>query len=163
MENNTSEGIEVFNLGSWVKFETMGPLSDGFDLSKYNNNNDYKNIGNQNDNRTKAITKNNSNIDYLDSNYDSFDDKNVIWLSTVDFPYGGQIVRFDMQSRYFSIYDLNSYESVPVGLAQDDRGKVWSNDHASSLFVELDPLTGKIKTVCDISCINKKYHYPSLL
>jgi virginiamycin B lyase len=35
--------------------------------------------------------------------------------------------------------------TIPLSVAEDEKGRVWTNDHASSLFLMLDPSTGNIK------------------
>ncbi|MBA3749844.1 MAG: hypothetical protein H0X03_02940 [Nitrosopumilus sp.] len=111
-ENNTTKGIKELDLEKIVKFETMGPLSTGYNNSKsgYNNTNDE-----------------------------------ILWLSTVDFPYGGQIVKFDVSTENSTVYNLNNTNSVPISVAEDENGMIWTNDHASSLILMLDPKTGNIK------------------
>ena len=70
---------------------------------------------------------------------------NILWLSTVDFPFGGQIIKFDVSKENFTVYNLNKTKSVPISVAEDEKGQAWTNDHASSLFVMLDPKTGYIQ------------------
>jgi len=116
VEHNTSKGIKEFDLEKKVKFETMGPLSMGF-----NNNNNRNSSSNNNPNN------------------------DILWMSSVNFPYEGQIVKFDISKENFTIYELNNTKSVPISVAEDKKGMVWTNDHASSLILMLDPATGNIK------------------
>jgi virginiamycin B lyase len=69
---------------------------------------------------------------------------NSVWFTAVDFPKGGQIVRFDMDTEKFQIFDLPKGSGVPIGIAEDDKGRLWINDHATNLFFMFDPLTEKI-------------------
>ncbi len=110
-ENNTTKGIKEIDLGTIVEFETMGPLSPGFNNSDGNNNTS----------------------------------EDILWLSTVHFPYDGQIIKFDINTENFTIYRLDKTKSVPISVAEDEKGRVWTNDHSSSLFLMLDPKTGYIK------------------
>ena len=61
--------------------------------------------------------------------------------------YGGQIIKLDALKENFTVYELNKTKSVPISVAEDDKGQVWANDHASSLFLLLDPKTGNIKNL----------------
>lgn len=114
-ENNTTKGIKEFDLSEKVNFDTMGPLSLGFE----------KNGNTHNINRTNK------------------DD--TLWLSAVNFPYDGQLVKFSISNGFFTIYDLNNTKSVPISVVEDENGMIWTNDHASSLFVMFDPQTGFTK------------------
>jgi virginiamycin B lyase len=69
---------------------------------------------------------------------------NTVWFTAVDFPEGGQIVRFDMNKEEFQIFDLPIGSGVPIGIAEDDKGRLWVNNHATNLFFMFDPLTEKV-------------------
>lgn len=69
----------------------------------------------------------------------------ILWLTAVSYPDGGNVVRFDIQSKEFAVYDLPEEAGVPVGIKEDEQGKLWINDHATNLFFMLDPETGSIK------------------
>ena len=114
-ENNTTKGIIEFDLSEKVNFDTMGPL-------------------------TLVIEKNGNAHDINRTNKDD-----TLWLSSVNFPYDGQLVKFSISNRTFTIYDLNSTKSVPISVVEDENGMIWTNNHASSLFVMFDPQTGLTK------------------
>lgn len=84
-----------------------------------------------------------------DRNNDEFNftnnNKERLWFSTVSYPYGGQIVKFDILTENFTVYELGSTKSVPISIIEDKNGIVWTNDHASNLFLSLDTKTGDIK------------------
>jgi virginiamycin B lyase len=67
--------------------------------------------------------------------------KNSVWFTTVTFPEGGNIARFDMDSKEFTFYELPKEAGVPVGIVEDKDGRLWVNDHASNLFFMFDPAT----------------------
>lgn len=116
VKNNTTNGIKEFNLPKTIKFETLGPLS-------------VKSVDNTSENINQTIDDNNERL----------------WFSTVDYPYGGQIIKFDLVKENFTIYSLNSTKSVPISIVEDKNGTLWTNDHASSLFLNFDPKTNTIK------------------
>ena len=99
-------------------------------------------------NTTKGVTEYElKNVDFetmgplkSSSNYDD-----TIWFTTVNFPEGGQVVRFDTNKTEFTVYDLPEGAGVPVGVAEDNRGKLWINDHATNIFFMFDPITGEFK------------------
>lgn len=64
-----------------------------------------------------------------------------VWFTTVTFPEGGQVVKFDMNSKEFTFYELPKEAGVPVGIVEDKAGRLWINDHASNLFFMFDPAT----------------------
>jgi|tagenome__1003787_1003787.scaffolds.fasta_scaffold20954396_3 virginiamycin B lyase len=84
---------------------------------------------------------------FKNTSYSNNNDKanDILWLSTVDFPYGGQIIKVDTTKENFTVYEVNKTKSVPISIAEDDKGQVWANDHASSLFLLLDTKTGNVK------------------
>lgn len=114
-ENNTIKGIKEFDLSEKVNFDTMGPLTLGFEK-----NGNTHNINTTNKDET-------------------------LWLSSVNFPYDGQLVKFSISNASFTIYDLNNTKSVPISIVEDENGMIWTNDHASSLFIMFDPQTGLTK------------------
>jgi virginiamycin B lyase len=69
---------------------------------------------------------------------------NTVWFTAVNFPEGGKIVRFDMNKEQFEIFELPIGSGVPIGIAEDDKGRLWINNHATNLFFMFDPLTEEI-------------------
>ena len=134
VKNNTTMGIREIDLGKRINFETMGPSSMSFSPTDKS--------------KTNTLLERNSNISNVTVNFNDTEEKedaDTMWFSTVDFPYGGQIVKFNMQTQNYTIYDLNKTKSLPISIAQDDKGRVWTNDHASNLFLVLDPKTNQVK------------------
>ena len=64
---------------------------------------------------------------------------NTVWFTTITFPEGGKIARFDMDSKEFAFYELPKEAGVPVGIVEDKDSRLWVNDHASNLFFMFDP------------------------
>ncbi|MGN6348330.1 MAG: Vgb family protein [Candidatus Nitrosocosmicus sp.] len=118
VQNNTTKGITELDLLKYVNFDTTGPISNSF---KY---------------LQSSATNNKSNI---------HDGGNILWFSTVNFPIGGQLVKYDITKKNLTVYDLSDKHTIPLSVAEDEKGRVWTNDHASSLFLMLDPATGFTK------------------
>ncbi|MGN6623762.1 MAG: Vgb family protein, partial [Candidatus Nitrosocosmicus sp.] len=118
VQNNTTKGITELDLLKYVNFDTTGPISNSF---KY----------------LQSSTTNNKS--------DIHDGGNMLWLSTVNFPIGGQLVKYDITKKNLTVYDLSDKHTIPLSVAEDEKGRVWTNDHASSLFLMLDPATGFTK------------------
>src|SRR6476469_323257 len=117
VQSNTTKGISELNLSKQINFDSTGPISNGFGF-------------NQN------IRGNNTNGSIADEN---------LWFSTVNFPIGGQLVKYNIAKKNLTVFDLTSMHTIPLSVAEDEKGRVWTNDHASSLFLMLDPSTGNIK------------------
>jgi virginiamycin B lyase len=118
VQNNTTKGITELDLLKYVNFDTTGPISNSF---KYIHS---------------SATNNKSNIHA---------GGNILWFSTVNFPLGGQLVKYDIAKKNLTVYDLSDKHTIPLSVAEDEKGRVWTNDHASSLFLMLDPATGFTK------------------
>ncbi|MGN6629620.1 MAG: Vgb family protein [Candidatus Nitrosocosmicus sp.] len=118
VQNNTTKGITELDLLKYVNFDTTGPISNSF---KY---------------LQSSTTDNKSDIHY---------GGNILWFSTVNFPIGGQLVKYDITKKNLTVYDLSDKHTIPLSVAEDEKGRVWTNDHASSLFLMLDPATGFTK------------------
>lgn len=116
VKDNTTNGIREFSLPKTIKFETLGPLS------------------------ISSVDSSSKNIDQT-----AVDHNERLWFSAVDYPYGGQIIKFDLSEENFTIYDLNSTKSVPISIIEDKNGLLWTNDHASNIFLNYDPKTNSIK------------------
>lgn len=70
---------------------------------------------------------------------------NTIWFTAVTYPEGGNIVGFNVASKNFTVFDLPEGSGVPIGIAEDDEGILWINDHATNLFFRFDPKTSLVK------------------
>lgn len=70
-------------------------------------------------------------------------DEGSIWFTAIDYPDGGKIVQFDINSKDFAAYDLED-AGIPFGINKDENGRLWVNDHDSNLFFMFDTDTGKV-------------------
>lgn len=116
VQNGSTNGISELNLTKYISFDTTGPLSNNF---AYHN---------QSNNSTAATIS-----------------KNILWFTTVNYPFGGQVVKYDIANNHLTVYDLTNEHTIPLSISEDESGRVWTNDHASSLFLMLDPSTGYTK------------------
>ena len=117
VQSNTTKGISELNLSKQINFDSTGPISNGFGFNQNESSNHTNgNIANEN-----------------------------LWFSTVNFPIGGQLVKYNIAKKNLTVFDLTSRHTIPLSVAEDEKGRVWTNDHASSLFLMLDPSTGNIK------------------
>jgi virginiamycin B lyase len=93
-------------------------------------------------NSTKGITEyeiNQVDFETMGPLTVSSNNNNTVWFTTVTFPEGGKIARFDMDSKEFAFYELPKEAGVPVGIVEDKDSRLWVNDHASNLFFMFDP------------------------
>lgn len=114
--SNTTEGISELDMSKQINFQTMGPISNGYNFSGHNNN-------------TRSA----------DNSGD------VVWFSTAVFPIGGQIIKYDIDNESITIHDINYTHSVPFSIAEDENGTLWANSHIANLFLSLNPNTGAVK------------------
>lgn len=99
------------------------------------------------DNTTSGITE----YPFEDIEYETMgpgliskSNNNTIRFTTVTYPEGGNIVSFDLVSKNFTVFDLPEGSGVPVGIAEDNEGVLWINDHATNLFFRFDPKISQI-------------------
>lgn len=117
VKDNTTNGIKEFNLPKSMKFTTLGPLS------------------------INLVKNNIENVTYANNNNNG----ERLWFSTLNYPYGGQIIKFDLTKENFTVYSLNNTKSMPISVIEDEHGNIWANDHASNLFFMVDTNTDSIK------------------
>jgi virginiamycin B lyase len=82
-----------------------------------------------------------SNTDNINNNNNN---NRVVWFTAVNFPEGGHVVKFNIKSKEFEIFKLPKAAGTPVGIVEDDNGRLWINDHATNLFLMFDPSTKKV-------------------
>lgn len=133
-ENNTTKGIIEYDFKDKIaqKFVTMGPLT----ISK---NETTTNINNN------SFTINTDDRPEVKYKKDQKRSNEIIWFSTMDYPEVGSIVRFDINTKEFDVFELPENTGIPVGIVEDDQGRLWINDHATNLFFMLDPSTKNTK------------------
>ena len=68
----------------------------------------------------------------------------TIWFTAVTYPEGGNLISFNITSNKFTVHELAEDSGVPIGIAEDDAGILWINDHATNLFFRFDPKTSQI-------------------
>ncbi|MGD1838880.1 MAG: hypothetical protein ACPKPY_12595 [Nitrososphaeraceae archaeon] len=68
---------------------------------------------------------------------------NVVWISMLAFGFKGQILKYDISSQSFEIFELQELPS-PVGLAIDEKNNIWISDHGTSIFAQLNSSTGEL-------------------
>jgi virginiamycin B lyase len=68
----------------------------------------------------------------------------TVWFTAVDFPEAGHVIKFDINQKKFEVLRLARGVGVPVGIVEDDKDRLWINDHATNLFFMFEPHTGKV-------------------
>jgi virginiamycin B lyase len=68
----------------------------------------------------------------------------TVWFTAVDFPDSGHVIKFDINQKKFEVLRLAKGVGVPVGIVDDDKDRLWINDHATNLFFMFEPQTGKV-------------------
>ena len=71
-------------------------------------------------------------------------DRNAVWISMLAFQKKGEILRYDVSTKTFKIFDMPEELASPVGIVVDDSGNLWITDHGTSIFYKLDTSTGNI-------------------
>jgi virginiamycin B lyase len=64
--------------------------------------------------------------------------RDMMWISMSAFSSQGEILRYHIASRTFDTFVLPEQLSLPVGLAVDNNGNLWTTDHGTSVFYMLD-------------------------
>lgn len=70
--------------------------------------------------------------------------RNAVWVSMLAFQQKGEIVRYDIGTRTFKIFDMPQELTSPVGIVIDNSGNLWVTDHGTSIFYKVDSSTGNI-------------------
>ena len=88
-------------------------------------------------------------IEISDNDYNKNKNNNtkqdVIWFSGIEYPHNGSIINYNISSKKFNVFHLPEGAGIPISIIEDDFGKLWINDHATSLFFEFNPKNGQIK------------------
>jgi len=69
----------------------------------------------------------------------------IVWFSAVKYPDNGSVINFNITSKKFNIFELSKEAGIPISIIEDDRGILWINDHATSIFFTFDPKTNQTK------------------
>src|SRR5918911_1663120 len=70
--------------------------------------------------------------------------RNAVWESMLAFQKRGEILRYDIGTKTFKVFDMPEELASPVGLVVDNSGNLWITDHGTSIFYKLDTSTGNI-------------------
>lgn len=70
--------------------------------------------------------------------------RNVVWVSMLAFQKEGQVVRYEIGTKTFKVFDMPKELTSPVGTTVDDQGNLWVTDHGTSMFYKLDSSSGNI-------------------
>lgn len=81
----------------------------------------------------------------INNNNEINNKKDIVWFSAVDYPYNGSIVNYNITSKKFNVFQLTKEAGIPISIIEDNKEKLWINDHATSLFFKFDPKSGQIK------------------
>ena len=80
------------------------------------------------------------------SNDDMNNENDIVWFSAVDYPDNGSIMNYNITSKKFNVFELSKEEAgIPISIIEDDRGILWINDHATSIFFTFDTNTNQTK------------------
>ena len=79
------------------------------------------------------------------SNNNTNNKNDLVWFSAVDYPYNGSIINYNITSKKFSVFELSKEASIPISIIEDDRGRLWINDHATNIFFSFDIKTNQTK------------------
>jgi virginiamycin B lyase len=71
-------------------------------------------------------------------------DRHVIWVSLLAFANKGQLLKYDINSRNITAFDLPNYLNSPVGIVLDNTGNPWVTDHGTSKFFRFNATDNKI-------------------
>jgi virginiamycin B lyase len=74
--------------------------------------------------------------------YDS--KRNVVWVSMLAYGMKGEIIKYNLQTKHFNIFDLPKEVNSPVGLVLDNSDNLWITNAGTSIFFKLDPDSGTI-------------------
>jgi virginiamycin B lyase len=69
--------------------------------------------------------------------YDS--NRKVVWISMLAYGMKGEIIKYNLQTKHFNIFDLPKEVNSPVGLVLDNSDNLWITNAGSSIFFKLDP------------------------
>ena len=69
--------------------------------------------------------------------------RDAVWLSLLAFNVKGQLIKYDIETKEFSVYDLPTALKSPVSLLPDKSGDLWVTDHGTSIFFKFDTTEGR--------------------
>ncbi|MGA9150323.1 MAG: hypothetical protein WBZ36_07080 [Candidatus Nitrosopolaris sp.] len=82
---------------------------------------------------------------HISSGSIAYDNKrNVVWISMLAYGMKGEIIKYNLQTKHFNIFDLPKEVNSPVGLVLDNSDNLWITNAGTSIFFKLDPDSGTI-------------------
>lgn len=64
--------------------------------------------------------------------------KKNIWITALAFEKKGVLIKYDIYSKNFSLYELPSNFRSPTGITMDSNDTIWITDHATSSFYKIN-------------------------
>jgi virginiamycin B lyase len=62
----------------------------------------------------------------------------TVWFTAVDFPDAGHVIKFDINQKKFEVLRLAKGVGVPVGIVEDDKERLWFNEHEGNAIAYFD-------------------------
>lgn len=69
--------------------------------------------------------------------------RDAVWLSVLAYNVKGQLVKYDIGTQEFSVYELPENLKSPLGLLLDKSRNLWVTNHGTSIFFKFDTSTGQ--------------------
>lgn len=147
------ETFQVFKIPTTSQFGTSYPINFNFD----DNGNIWfseiygKKIGmldtaNAKHNTSEGLREFVAEVDLETLGPLTLDDNGNIWFTALTYPVSGKLMKFDIDSNSFSVYNMPKGISSPVGILTDKDGNLWINDHGTSAFFKFNPETNELTT-----------------
>ncbi len=70
--------------------------------------------------------------------------RSVVWISMLAYGMKGEIIKYNLKTRHFNIFDLPKELNSPVGLVLDNSDNLWVTNAGTSIFYRLNPDSGGI-------------------
>lgn len=148
-----SEAFEVFKIPSAAKdFNTSYPINFHFDDGKIWFSEIYgKNIGvldtsQAKHNTSEGMEEFSATVELETLGPLAFDKDGNIWFTALTYPISGKLMRFDPNTKEFTTFNMPAGISSPVGIASDNDGNLWINDHGTSAFIKFNPVSNSTTT-----------------
>ncbi len=147
------ETFEVFKIPTTTEFKTSYPINFRFDSNGnvwfseiYGKKIGFIDPAKVQHNTSEGISEFSASIDLETLGPLEFDNNGDIWFTALTYPVSGKIMKFDPQSKDFTVYAMPAGVSSPVGIAADNDGNLWINDHGTNTFVKFNPSTNSTTT-----------------
>lgn len=97
-------------------------------------------------NRNSSMTELSARVDLETLGPVAIDKDGNIWFTALTYPSTGRLMKLDPEKNIFTTYSMPKGVSSPVGIAPDNNGNLWINDHGTSAFVKFNPATNETTT-----------------